>query len=233
MRSTIRFAAVSACLALSGQALGAQTIGIAALPSGFGLHGNTFATSLSGTYGQPRDGGASTRLDASASLSFGIGDPVNALGLQADVNLTSFRDFGASGYVSLTAHRMFQTSTAGVYSVALSVTNLAPWGDSAQLPAGYSLVGSYLFGLDGRAAMATLGVANNLNDARRVEGIVGFGMAVNDTLALSVGWAGNQSVLGSTWRPAALGGATVSVSLRGLEDRSRRTLGIDISRSFN
>lgn len=229
--------ATSACAAL---ALGAQTaeaqhsfVGTAAIPSGFGLYGNTLGLSVSGTFGQWRGGAGSDRLDASAALSFGIGDPVNALGLQADLNVTSFRNFGVSGYLSLTLHRMFQTSSAGVYSVALSASHLAPWGNSARVDPGVSLVGSYMFGLNGRLAMATLGVANNLNNARDVEGIFGFGVAVSDDWAVNLGWAGNQSVFGATWRPQALGGAALSISVRGIEDRNRRLIGFDLSRSFS
>jgi hypothetical protein len=71
---------------------------------------NTLGLAVSGTYGQWRGGPGSDRLDASAALSFGVGDAVNGLGLQADINVNSFRSFGASGYLSLTLHRMFQTS---------------------------------------------------------------------------------------------------------------------------
>jgi len=208
-------------------------VGTAAVPSGFGLHGNTFAAAISGTYGQWRGGAGSDRLDGSAAFSFGFGDPVDGLGVQADINVTSFRNFGASGYLSLTAHRMFQTSQAGVYSVALSATHLGSWGNSAWVRPGYKLVGSYMFGLDGRLAVVSVGVADNQNMSRRAEGILGFGLAVSDDWAVSAGWVGDQSVLGATWRPAALGGATLAISLRGIEDRNRRLIGFDLSRSFN
>lgn len=234
-RSRLRAVVVAAGAALFAQPVSAQQefVGTAAVPSGFGLHDNTFALSISGTYGQWRGGAGSDRVDASAALSFGFGNAVRGVGIQADVNMTSFRNFGASGYLALTAHRMFQLDSAGVYSVALSASHLAPWGNSAWVDPGYSLVMSHLFGLDGRLAMATVGLANNLNDARDLEGVFGFGVALSDEWAGSVGWAGNQSVLGASWRPGELGGAVVSFSVRGLEDESRRLVGLDFSRSFS
>jgi hypothetical protein len=220
-------------LALGAGSAAAQSfVATAGVPSGFALSGNTLGLSLSGSYGQPRSGPGSTRLDASSALSFGIGDPIGALGLQSDVNLTSFRRFGASGYASFTAHRMFQTNSSGVFSVALSLTHVAPWGDSAALPVGGSLIGSYLFGFDGRLAMATVGVANNLNDRRRVEPVLGLGLGITDNWAANLGWAGNQSVVGATWRPNFMGGFAVSISLRALENDNRRMVGIDLTRAF-
>lgn len=221
-------------LTLGGQSAEAQLrfVGTAATPSGFALYGNTAAVAISGTYGQWRGGAGSDRLDASAALSFGVGNPYRGLGLQADVNITSFRDFGYSGYFSLTLHRAFQVDQAGVYSIALSASHLAAWGNSARVPVGGSLVGSYLTAIDGKLAMFSLGIANNLNDDRRVRGIVGFGMAVNDDWSVNAGWVGDQSVFGATWQPRVLGGTAISVSLRGVEDRNRRLIGIDVSRSF-
>lgn len=219
------------CVTGGGVAAAQTFVATSAVPSGFALSGNTFGLAASGTYGQRRDGPGSTRWDASSALSFGLGDPVDALGLQVDGNLTSFRDFGASGYLSLTLHRMFQISPAGVYSIAASATHLAPWGDPARLDPGGSLIGSYLFGVGGRLAMATAGIANNFNDERRVEGIVGLGVGVTDGWAVNLGWVGNQAVVGATWRPDFLAGFAVSFSARGDHD-DRPRFGIDLTRAF-
>lgn len=220
--------------------LGVQTataqqafVATAATPSGFGLFGNTVGVSLSGTYGQWRGGAGSDRIDASGALSFGLGDPVNGIGVQGDINVTSFRNLGVSGYLSLTLHRMFQTSQAGVYSVALSATHLAPWGNSAAVRPGYTLVGSYLFGLNGRLAMLSLGVTNTLQLNRRTDGFIGLGIAVSEDWSVNAGWAGDQSILGATWRPDALGGTALAISFRSLEDRNRRMIGFDLTRSFS
>lgn len=202
-----------------------------ATPSGFGLHGGTLGLAFSGSYGPVRFDGQ--RWDASTVASLGLGDPVNGLGFQIDVNNTSFRNFGASGYLSLTLHHMFQTNPDGVYSVALTASNLAPWGDSAFLDPSISFVGSYMFGIDGRLAIASLGVTTDTNNARDLEVIAGFGVQVANDWSVNAGWVGNQTVLGASWRPDMLGGMTVGLSVRGLEDSDRRMFGVDISRAFD
>jgi hypothetical protein len=222
------------CLGLgSAQSMAQNFVGTAALPTGFGLYPNTVSISVSGSYGQWRDGVGSTRFDASTVLSYGLGDPVAGIGVQVDINVTSIRNLAASGYVSLTAHRMFQTSQAGVYSVAVNATHLAPWGNAARLDPGFSVIGSYLTGINGRLTVSSLGLTTTLNDARRIEMIAAFGMGLGDDWAVSLGWAGNQSVIGTTWQPVTLRGTTLGVSIRGIEDPARRLIGFDLFRSFN
>jgi len=222
----------SVATVLGSGSIHAQTfVATPAIPSGFGLSGNTLAVSLSGAYDNSRPVG--NRLDASTSLAFGFGDPVDGIGVQASVNLTSFRMFGASGYGALTLHRMFQTNSSGIFSISGNLTYIAPWGNAARLPMGGSVVGSYLFGINGRLGIATLGATNDLNAARRVQPVVGFGYQVADDIAVSAGWAGEQSVLGIGWQPPMLGGTTVNLSVRAVEDNARRSIGLDITHAFN
>ena len=220
-----------AALAGGGGAVAQAFISTPGVPSGFGLGGNSFAVSLSGAYDQARPLG--NGLDASTSFAFGIGAPVEAIGVQGAITLTSFRRFGASGYGALSLHRMFQTGGNGIYSVAASLTYIAPWGNSAGQALGASVIGSYLFGVEGRLAMVTLGLANDLNPARRVEPVLGLGLQLADRLAISAGWVGNQSVLGLGWQPEFMGGASVNLSVRAIESTTRRAFGIDVNHAFN
>ena len=230
---TIAGIGAAAALALMvGVAAPAQTVGTAGVPTGFGVADGTVAFSVSGSYGPRRNPPIdNTRLDASGSVIAGFGNPVSGLGVQAGVNVTSFRRFAASGYLSFGVHRMFQTSEAGVYSVALNASHLAPWGDARRQRPGYSLVGSYLTSVGGRLAMVTLGAATDTNAARKVEGLAGFGIGVSDKVAVSVGQVGARTSLGLTLAPAVLAGNTLSVSVNHNRRTGANTLVVDISRS--
>lgn len=212
----------------------AQTVGTAGVPTGFGLAGGVLALSASGSYGPERNPPAdTTRYDGSGSVMLGFGDPVAGLGVQGGVNVTSFRDFGESGYLSLGAHKMFQTSEAGVYSVALNVTHIEPWGDAEGLDPGVSLVGSYLTSVGGRLALVSLGAATDTNNARDVEAVFGFGLGVSDNLAVSLGQVGQRTAVGMTFAPTMLAGNSLSVSVNHNHDTGDNTLVVDLGRVFS
>lgn len=210
----------------------AQTVGTAGVPSGLGLAGDVAAVSISGSYGPERSKTDQTRFDASGSVLAGFGDPVAGFGLQGGVNVTSFRNFGASGYFSLGVHKMFQTSEAGIYSVALNIGHLAPWGDVKDEDESFSLVGTYLTSVGGRLAMFTLGAATDTKAARDVEGIVGVGIGLSENIAVSVGHVGQRTAVGLTLSPAMFGGNSVSVSVNHDHDRNENKLVVDLGRAF-
>jgi hypothetical protein len=225
-----------AAVAVMGTALPAmaQTVGTAGVPSGFGLAGGVLALSASGSYGEERNPPADrTRYDGSGAVMLGFGDPVAGLGVQGGVNVTSFRDFGESGYLSLGVHKMFQTSDAGIYSVALNVSHIEPWGDAELLDPGVSLVGSYMTSIGGRLALISLGAATDTNDARDTEAVFGFGIGLNDNVAVGLGQVGQRTALGMTFSPAMLAGNSVSVSVNHDHDTGDNTLVVDLGRAFN
>jgi hypothetical protein len=212
----------------------AQTVGTAGVPTGFGLAGGVVALSASGSYGPERNPPAdSTRYDGSGSVMLGFGDPVAGLGVQGGVNITSFRDFGESGYLSLGAHKMFQINDAGLYSVALNVSHIEPWGDAELLDPGVSLVGSYMTSIGGRLALISLGAATDTNDARDVEAVFGFGVGLNDNLAVSIGQVGQRTALGMTFSPAMLAGNSLSLSVNHDHDTGDNTFVVDLGRAFS
>lgn len=218
---------------LTGFQASAETVGTAGVPTGFGLAGGTLAFSVSGSYGSPRNPPVDdTRFDGSGSVMAGFGNPVDGLGLHGGVSVTSFRDFGASGSLTLGAHKMFQTSEAGIYSIALNATNLAPWGDAKRLDTGVSLVGSYLTSINGRFALFSAGATTDSNAARDVEGVFGFGIGVTDNLGLSIGQVGDRTALGVTLSPSLLAGNSVSISANHNHSTDENTLVIDIGRAI-
>lgn len=210
----------------------AQTIGTPGVPSGFGLAGGVAAVSVSGSYGSSRGGPDDTRFDASTALTLGFGNPVTGVGLQGGVNLTSFRNFGASGFFTLGAHKMFQTSGKGIYSVALTGSQIAPWGDSADQEIAMQIVGSYLTSVGGRLALFTLGAGNDSDGENSVIGMIGAGIGITDRVAVSVGQVDQRTSLGLTFSPDYFAGNSVSVSLNydRVEDDTKLT--VDLGRVF-
>lgn len=219
---------------LCGFQVSAETVGTAGVPTGFGLAGGALGVSLSGSYGEPRNPPTdNTRFDASGAVMAGFGNPVDGLGFQAGVSITSFRNFGKSGSLTLGVHKMFQTSEAGLYSVALNATNLAPWGDAEQLDAGASLVGSYLTSMGGKLALISLGAANDTNAARDVEGIFGFGIGLTDDVGVSIGQAGSRTAVGMSFATNVIAGNSLNISVSHDADTDDNTLVFDLSRTFN
>lgn len=233
---TVRWTAHGAAAlvaAFTGFQASAETVGTAGVPTGFGLSGETLAFSVSGSYGSPRNPPADdTRFDASGTVMAGFGNPVDGLGLHGGVSVTSFRDFGASGSLTLGVHKMFQTSEAGIYSVALNATNLAPWGNARGLDTGVSLVGSYLTSINGRFALFSAGATTDSNTARDVDGVFGFGIGITDNLGLSIGQVGDRTALGVTLSPSLLAGNSVSISANHNHSTDENTLVIDIGRAI-
>ena len=213
---------------------GAQVVGTPGAPSAFGLSQGSVAAALSGSYeNRSRGGLRPTRFDASTSILIGFGDPVDGIGFQLGTTITSFRDFGAAGYFTLGAHKMFQTSEHGIYSVAANLDYLAPWGESRENKPSGNLLLSYMTGFGPRLGLVTLGVANNTRFDRRPVGVFGVGVGISDETSISFAQLGERSTIGLTTAPAALRGATLSVGLS--RDWSSRTslLTVDIGRSFN
>lgn len=151
---------ITAVLALPPLAAEAQVrASISSLPSGFGLSGGVFGVSLSGLYGPyhpPID------LDGDLGLAIGLGDPVNAVGFTASLDITSLdNDFADSGYFNLSVHRQFRFSN-GYGSVNATVSGLGAFGTASARPVGGSLVGTFVTGTPSRPYMITVGVANDL-----------------------------------------------------------------------
>ena len=235
MRSGLRLAVCALCAAfgLGAPAALAQSVAIAGLPNGFGLSGGALSLSMTAGFG-PRRGipPNTTRADASTAVLLGLGSPASGLGVELGATLTSFRNFGASGYLDLGFHRLFQINERGVGSVSLRVSHLAPWGDAARLDPGYTLAASYLTSAGSRLVMATLAAGTAFERTRGLRGAIGVGVSVSPQWSVSAGYSGDHSVLGATWTPRNAGATSVAISLNALEDPARRALVVGVTRSF-
>ena len=232
----IRAIALSAMMALGiGSAPQAQTVGIVDLPTGFGSAGGVLTLGIRGSYGPVRGLGTpqQTRFDASTNALLGFGNPASGVGLEVGITNLSFRDFGASGYVDLGVHRLFQFDDSGIGSVSLRAAHIAPWGNATALRPSYTLAASYMTGVGDRLVMFTASAGTAFNNARTLRGAVGVGVSLSQEWSISAGYAGDRSVLGASWNTPLLRGIAVSFSLSALERPAARTVAVNLSRSFS
>ncbi|MFD1195222.1 hypothetical protein ACFQ3C_11115 [Seohaeicola saemankumensis] len=206
--------------------------GIAAVPSGFGLSNGTASLSFSGSYGPERGDPDSTRFDASTAFSVGFGDPVNAVALEFGVVNTSFRNFGESGFFTVGANRQFSFA-GGTGSVAVTVSDIEGWGDSKDNDVSGTATASFVYSINGRPVMATIGAGSSLTRDGDTGLIAGFGLSLAPDWAVSAGVVGESPIIGASYFPSALQGASVNFSLRDLDEGDDAVFGIDLGYSFN
>jgi len=212
---------------------------ISAVPSGFGLSGGNLSLSLSGTYGPERspNDDDNDRFDASTAVAFGFGDPVSAVGVELGLVLSSFRDFGASGFLTVGVNRQFAFE-GGVTSINVSASNLAAWGDAENNDVSYSVVGSVAYALGNTPMVTTLGYGTSYGTGFgfseddcyvECEGIVfGIGAGISETWAISAGVVGDHSILGATYFPATVEGLSANIWVRDADDSDSATFGVDL-----
>lgn len=206
--------------------------GIAAVPSGFGLSNGTASLSFAGSYGPERGGPDSTRFDGSTALAVGFGDPVTALAFEFGVVNTSFRNFGASGFFTVGVNRQFSYA-GGIGSVAVTISDIKGWGDARDNDVSGTAVTSFVYDINGRPVMATIGAGTTVTSDDDAGIIAGFGMSVAPEWALSAGVVGDLPIIGASYFPSALEGSSVNFSLRDLDEGDDAVFGVDIGYSFN
>jgi hypothetical protein len=223
--------AFALALAIAAPATG-QVVGTPGAPSAFGLSGGVGAVSLTGSYGKPRGGVGVTRFDASTAFGVGFGDPVDGVGVQVGVNITSFRKFGDSGYFTAGVHKMFQLSDAGVYSIGINIENIATWGDAKQSKLGANVIGSYMTSINGQLGLITVGATNAVL-GNKPTGIFAVGMGVTETSSIALSQLGNRSTLGYTIAPSGLSGTSVNLSVARDWKSKENSVAVDLISSFN
>jgi hypothetical protein len=202
--------------------------------SGFGLAAGQSFVSVAGVYdadGRGRVNG-SGRVDGSATGGIGLGNPIDSVGLEITMSLTSLnpRDgtLGDSGDVGLKVHKMFpELNNLGV---ALGMSNAGRWGDaklskhttyavaSMDLPARL---------INGHPLQASLGVGNGVyrsaksisQNTNKVNGFASLGTQINMRTAVNASWSGNELNVGMGWMPF---NAPVSLNI-GITDVTNRT----------
>ncbi|MFN6979957.1 MAG: hypothetical protein ACK4OP_17640, partial [Gemmobacter sp.] len=192
--------------------------GIFGIGSGFGLDRGVGIISAAAT--DRRDRRRLGDWDGSVAAGYGIGR-LHGIGATALVTITSVtpRKFGSSGTVGLAFDRRFALGGgSGQGSVALTLGNLARWGDSAGLEPTASLAGSVVVPATVAgwpvAVMATAGWGTGVADLGRAPGAFGgIGIGITPRLAASLAWSGDEGIAGLTAWLGRDGGVQVSVGM--------------------
>lgn len=183
-----------------------QGIGSGSVAAGGSVFG-----SVSGTTQRAGVGG----IDGSLAFGAGFGDANVGVGAQVTVNITSAdpADFADSGFIGV----KFGTKLAGDRPafVALSLDNLAGWGDSARndLKATAALTTFGEVSLSGEAypMMFTLGLSGT--EGRDVLPFVGLGIGITEHVGASVSHDGSNVNLGLGFKVPGVDGMSASVTL--------------------
>ncbi|KAA2311373.1 hypothetical protein DL237_19965 [Pseudooceanicola sediminis] len=88
------------------------------------------AVSFGGTLTDPRGGVSGAGKDGDLALSFGLGNPIDAVGVQLDMNITGTDPVFDSGAFNIKVARSLYLSDDLVVFGAVTASNLAPWGDA-------------------------------------------------------------------------------------------------------
>ena len=180
--------------------------------------------------------------DASIGLAVGLGDPVNAVGLDLLVGIISTTDdFAQDGDVGVRLHRRLPGFVpGGASSVAVGVSRAARWGDADVLDPSY--YGSFSTALPmptGVTSLITVGYGTNLKDTNAFlergvldersseDAIFGsLGIGWNQYLDTSVSWDGDEVMAGLGIRPLDSSNLTLTLGIGDITDRrdNRRAL---------
>jgi hypothetical protein len=184
--------------------------------SGFGLASGQSFVSVAGVYdadGRGRTNG-NGRVDGSATAGVGLGNPIDSVGLEMTMSLTSLnpRDgtLGDSGDVGVKLHKMFPSMNN--LGLAVGTSNAGRWGDAklskrtsyavASMDMPVSLVNGYplqaSLGVGNGAYRSAKSISLNTNKAN---GFASLGTQINMRTAANVSWSGNELNLGMGWMP--------------------------------
>lgn len=187
------------------------TVGI---PSGFTLAKNTGFASLS--LSNVRERRRAQRPDGSAAFGLGFGDPVNAVGVEAIVGLSSIggnsgltgfdlSDFGDSGSLNLKiSRRIASPFSGGVASLALGAGRAARWGDMSAAKPNYYAAYSTSFSLGSASGnpmsgLLSAGYGSAIGSFEDTAGaFFGLGLGLGKGVSVGASWYGNEAILGAT-----------------------------------
>lgn len=122
--------------------------------------------------------------------------------------------------------------------MSLTSNNLEGWGDSRELDVGANLVASFVYDFNGRPMKATIGAGSKLGERSGAAGnqkagvIAGLGTGIAPDWAVSVGVVRESPILGVSYFPFALPGASVNVSLRDPNRGKDAIFGVDLGFAF-
>lgn len=183
-----------------GRAPVARRVSLFGIPTGFGAPRGVWFVSAAAT--NKRDRIWPNDWDASFAIGFGLGDPVNGIGITPVLDITSVspHHFGESGKLGVKFSREMAFGAQWRGAVGLDVDNLATWGDSRSLDTEWSLSlsavrpGGPEFPYP---VLLSAGYGSGVKARSSDPGwFAGAGIGLGEAWGLSLGWYGDEAIAG-------------------------------------
>ena len=165
------------------------------IPSGFGPGwGDLYISASGATAGKARDG----QVDGSISTGFGLGDPVNLIGLSFTYNLGSINNFGSNGTFDMAASRLVYADAITSVGVAAGWSAFGQYGNEGVIPSTvWGTVTSYSYlqpddPINKLPLLLSVGVGGGYyrQDPASTGVFGGVGLQVAPQLGLGLQWSG-------------------------------------------
>ncbi|WP_024546393.1 hypothetical protein [Picosynechococcus sp. NKBG15041c] len=177
-------------------------------PTAYGISWGQAYFTVSSTIGLA---GGQRTADGSFATGIGFGDPLDSVGLEVAVSLTSSdpQDLADSGSVGFKLHKIIP-NTEGL-ALAVGWDNAIPWGDVVDTPNTIYGVASKTFALRpesdnqlplsvslglGSGSFRTLTESRDFGPSNSPKVFGSLGLVINPTVSFATSWTGNQLNLG-------------------------------------
>ena len=183
-----------------GRAPMMRRVSMFGIPTGFGAPRGLWFVSAATT--NRRDRRTLGDWDASFAVGFGLGDPVNGIGITPIIDITSVSGFhfAESGKVGVKLSRELAFGPNWRGAVGLDLDNLLTWGDSRVLDVETTLsVSAVRGGGPGwrYPVMLSAGYGTGVKTGTNDPGwFAGAGVGLSDSYGLSLGWYGDEAIGG-------------------------------------
>ncbi|WP_163852306.1 hypothetical protein [Pseudooceanicola aestuarii] len=193
-------------------------------------HGSIF---MGATATDPRGGVSGAGTDGDLSFGAGFGNPIDAVGLEVDVNVTSLSDdFGDSGSLTLKVARALLLQPNHVIFGSVAASNLGAWGDDKASDERWNVAVSGLTQIEGPAlvhpVMWTVGygsdsVLSTPGSSLTEDGLfAGVGIGVTRHLGVAISGTENQLNAGIGVTVPGVDGLSVSYGVNDITDNMNR-----------
>jgi len=209
------------------------------IPSGFGAGwGDAFIGASAATAGKAR-----SNVDGSISTGFGLGDPINAVGLELSFNMGSIKNFGSNGTFDAKLHRVIYAEGTNQVAVAAGWNSFAQYGTEGVIPSSvYGAVSTYSLLQAGDTfnempISFTFGVGGgNFRQGNASTGVfTGVGLQVHPQVGLGAAWSGIGVNVGVSYLPFPKVPLTIGLTGGDLTNNSvgGTVLVLNVSYGFN
>ena len=208
---------------------------VIAVASGFGASAGAVFAAISFTdkdQQTKRDGDD----DGSIALGFGVGDPIENVGIELAVGITSVSSpwwgdgkFGDEGNINLKIHRHFTPKILnGISSASLGVSNLWGWGGTKEIPQNLYLAYSeqgYFGRFNEYGTSITAGYGTSVANSESKSGFFGGIAVARSQINTSISFIGDEIYYSGSYYPVIFPNVSVTYS--------RAVLGGNISSGRN